>query len=41
MKKVFIFSLFIGILGTNYGQDFTRQADSLKNKELLMPALQE
>lgn len=39
MKKIFICSLFIGIFGTSYGQDFTRQADSLKNEGLLMPAL--
>jgi rubrerythrin len=40
MKKIFIYSLFIGIFGISYGQDFTRQADSLKNEGLLMPALQ-
>ena len=40
MKNLFICSLFIGIFGISYGQDFTRQADSLKNEGLLMPALQ-
>lgn len=40
MKKVFIYSLCIGLLGTSYAQEFTKQADSLKNKGLLMPALQ-
>ena len=40
MKKILICSLFIGIFGNSYGQDFTRQADSLKNEGLLMPTLQ-
>ena len=40
MKKIFICSLFIGIFGISYGQDFSRQADSLKNEGLLMLALQ-
>ncbi|GGK38684.1 MULTISPECIES: DUF6624 domain-containing protein [Flavobacteriaceae] len=40
MKKIFICSLFIGIFGISYGQEFTQQADSLKNEGLLMPALQ-
>ena len=39
MKKMVICSLFIGIFGISYGQDYTRQADSLKNEGLLMPAL--
>ncbi len=34
-----ICSLFIGIFGISCGQDYTRQADSLKNEELLTPAL--
>jgi len=40
MKIIFICSLFFGIFGISYGQDFTRQADSLKNEGLLMPSLQ-
>ena len=40
MKKIFICSVFIAIFGTSYGQNYTRQADSLKSIGLLMPALQ-
>ena len=40
MKRIFICSLFIGIFGISFGQHFTRQADSLKNEGLLVPALE-
>ncbi len=40
MKRIFIFSLFICAYGTSYGQSFTEQGDSLKNKGLLVSALE-
>lgn len=40
MKKLFTYSMLIGIFGLSYGQNFTQKADSLKNEGLLMPALQ-
>ena len=40
MKRIFLCCLFIGVIKISYGQDFNREADSLKNEGLLMPALE-
>jgi len=41
MKKTFIFTLFLCIIATGYGQNIARPADSLKDAGILEPALGE